>query len=208
MRALVTSEIAEVSGGLNPCPPCPPGGCPIGEEVTVTGRRPSTSSPVNPFMSVITDPVEIRSFLDTLAQDGGGWRGGGSWIFFAGGGGGGGGDSSGLGDTVIGYPVDLNSSKDSVDYEKEWKAVFDKMSPAELKAFDRALENEFQKAMNSLNFGLAEKLSGFKDANGSAAKMGMASSYAAQNMSQANLVLLEVAITRAYSVAAALPGGI
>lgn len=40
MRALVTSEIAEVSGGLNPCPPCPPDGCPQGPDVEIPGRRP------------------------------------------------------------------------------------------------------------------------------------------------------------------------
>lgn len=40
MRALVTSEIAEVSGGLNPCPPCPPDGCPQGPDVEIPGRSP------------------------------------------------------------------------------------------------------------------------------------------------------------------------
>lgn len=125
-------------------------------------------------------------------------------------GGGGGGESPGLGDTIKGYPVDLDSQsiKDAADYAKDWDAVLKTMSPAELNAFDAALENEYKKAMDAFNFGLAEKLLGFKDANGNAVRMGFASSYAAQNMSQVNLGLLEAAITRAYSVAAALPGGI
>jgi hypothetical protein len=121
-------------------------------------------------------------------------------------GGGGGGDESG----IKGYPVDLDphSIKDSVDYEKAWKAVFDKMSSAELKAFDAQLERDYKKAFDAFNFGLAMFLLEFKNANGNANKMGVASSYAAQNASQFTLGLIVAALTRAYSVAAALPGGI
>jgi hypothetical protein len=121
-------------------------------------------------------------------------------------GGGGGGDESG----IKGYPVDLDphSIKDSVDYEKAWKAVFDKMTPAELKAFDAQLERDYKNAMDKYNFKLAEFLFGFKDANGNPSKMGMASSYAAQNASPFTLGLIEAALARAYAVAAALPGGI
>jgi hypothetical protein len=111
---------------------------------------------------------------------------------------------------VIGYSVDLDphSVKDSVDYEKAWKAVFDKMSPAELKAFDAQLERDYKNAMDKYNFKLAEFLFTFKDANGNPSKMGMASSYAAQNASPFTLGLIEAALARAYAVAAALPGGI
>lgn len=128
------------------------------------------------------------------------------WYLYGGGGGGGGGDESG----IKGYPVDLDphSIKDSVDYEKAWKAVFDKMSPAELKAFDAQLERDYKNAMDKFNFKLAEFLFGFKDANGNPSKMGMASSYAAQNASSFTLGLIEAALARAYAVAAALPGGI
>ena len=109
---------------------------------------------------------------------------------------------------AIPWILTAKAYKDAADYAKDWDAVLKTMSPAELNAFDAALENEYKKAMDAFNFGLAEKLLGFKDANGNAVRMGFASSYAAQNMSQVNLGLLEAAITRAYSVAAALPGGI
>lgn len=183
MRVLTSKELISVAGGqMRPGQVIPnPGG---GFTVNVRGGR------------------RIESW-DTL------WRwglyeqdGGGSELVGDDGGGGGGG--------VIGHPVDLDPSsiKDARDYEKDWEAVFDKMSPAELKAFDAQLERDYKNAMDKLNFGLAGFLLGFKDANGNPGKMGMASSYAAQNASPFTLGLLEAALTRAYAVAAALPGGI
>jgi len=207
MRTLDCEEQVIVAGGFGSfsCPPCPED-CPITDEVTIPGKRnPSNSDPrfgaTN--LTIISGSINIMMFRDAwdaavnaeelLRTESGRPAAIDEY-------------SSG----VIGYSVDLDphSVKDSVDYEKAWKAVFDKMSPAELKAFDAQLERDYKNAMDKYNFKLAEFLFGFKDANGNPSKMGMASSYAAQNASPFTLGLIEAALARAYAVAAALPGGI
>lgn len=213
MRMLNSAEMMVVAGGdgaLPPCPPCPPAGCPWGDDVVIPGRPlPSRRSPnattgaFDPI--VISGSINLQLFAlswqaemdaEALLRMEAGRPG----VIDVGGG----------EDGVIGYPVDLDPSsiKDAVDYAKDWKAVFDKMSPAELKAFDAQLDRDYKNAFDKLAFGLAGFLHEFSEANGNSDKMGAASSRAAQNASPVTLGLIEAALTRAYAVAAALPGGI
>lgn len=76
-----------------------------------------------------------------------------------------------------------------------------------MKAFDAQLERDYAR-VGLFDFELKDYLLELKNANGDPGKMGMASSRAAQNASPITLGLIEAALTRAYAVAAALPGGI
>jgi hypothetical protein len=116
----------------------------------------------------------------------------------------------GLGDTVIGYPVDHHSALGLTEYQQAWQQVLSKMSVTELKAFSAALVEAAVDAKAMQQGGASDRLAQLASAviNGDSIGAAFASYQASEKLSQTALGLFEGFVTKAYATAAALPGGI
>lgn len=192
MRKLNNSELDAVAGGRFPRSPW---------------REESLSDWLDNVIANLT--ISVHGSLDQT-DDGGGsivdWNADPSSWFS----GGGGGEEIDPVDNTPGYPVDHKKGLGISDYQEAWQKLVSKMSAAELTAFSVALAKAAADAKEMKEKGASDRLAQLAAAVlvGDSIGAAFASNQASDNLRGKSMALFEGFITKAYAVAAALPGGI